>query len=546
MPVEARLGLVLMLGAAGFFLLIICANTTTLLIVRVMERWREYAVRSALGAQRKSLVRQILTETLVIYLLGGILAVGASLAAVRLMLSAVPVSIPFWVNFDLDARVLAFTLCVACLTGIAFGLIPAMRVTGPDSLEQLRGGYRGSSGARSQGRMRNLLVSGEFALSVVLLISALLLVKSFRQMQAVDRGYRSENVLTLQFSLAGAEYDDAKRRDLFVDRMLGGTRGAGGVVAADVVDFLPSSSYGIQTTGVVAQDHPVQAGEELVASRSSISTSYLKTLKIPLLSGRGFTAEEVAESRPVVIVSASLAKRLWQDHDPLGKLVRLVGAPAAEWLNVIGVTGDTRQAYQMGGLDHAPAEQIYLPLPRTLSRTLTLTARTVGAPLDVVPAVRGAVTAIDPHLPLFHVMSLQQVQEEFEWLPRFWSRMFTLFALLGVAVAGIGMYGIISHSMSQRTREMGIRTALGARPSSLLMLPLVQGLRLAGWGVAIGVAGALGIAQLMKSLLVGVSPSDPWVFGGVSAMIVAIALLASLIAAYKIVRLDPIQALRAD
>ncbi len=547
MPLEARLGLVLMLGAAGFFLLIICANTTTLLIVRVMERWREYAVRAALGAQRKQMVRQILTETLLIYLLGGVLAVGASIAAVRLMLSAVPVAIPFWVRFDLDGRVLAFTLCVACLTGIAFGLIPALRVTGPDSLEQLRGGYRGSSGARSQGRMRNLLVAGEFALSVVLLISALLLVKSFQQMQAVDRGYHAEKILTLQFSLTGAEYDVAQRRNFFVDRMLDETRGVNGVVAADVVDFLPSSSYGTQTTGIVAEDRPVPAGEEVVASRSSISTEYLQTLKIPLLSGRGFTAEEIAQSRPVAIVSASLAKRLWQDQAPLGKRLRLIGGTApAEWLSVIGVSGDTRQAYQMGGIDRWPAEQVYLPLPRTTSRTLTLTARTLEAPLKVVPALRSAVASIDPHLPLFHIMSLQQVQKEFEWLPRFWSRMFTIFALLGVAVAGIGMYGIISHSMAQRTRELGIRAALGARPLSLLLLPLKQGLRLAGWGLAIGVAGALGIGQLMKSMLFEVHPADPWVYGGVSTMIVLIALLASLIAAYRVVRLDPVQALRAE
>jgi putative ABC transport system permease protein len=374
----------------------------------------------------------------------------------------------------------------------------------------------------------------------------LLLVKSFHQMQAVDRGYRAEKILTVQFSLAGQEYDEAQQRNLFVDRILDKTRGANGVVSADVVDFLPSSSYGTQTTGIVAEDRPVQPGEEVIASRSSISTGYLQTLKIPLLSGRGFTTEEVALSRPVVIVSASLAKQLWEEQPPLGKRLRLVGALAPEWLSVIGVTGDTRQAYQMGGLDRSPAEQIYLPLPRTTSRTLTLTARTVGAPLDAVPALRGTVTALDPHLPLFHVMSLQQVQEELEWLPRFWSRMFTIFALLGVVVAGVGIYGIISHSMSQRTRELGIRTALGAEPLSLLMLPLQQGLRLAGWGVAAGVAGALGIAQLMKSLLSTVSPTDPWVYSGVSAMILLIALLASLIAAYKVVRLDPIQALRAE
>ena len=546
MPIEARLGLVLMLGAAGFFLLIICANTTTLLIVRVMERWKEYALRAALGAQRGQMMRQLLTESLLTYLLGGMLAIGASMAAVKLMLLAIPVTIPFWVRFDLDARVLAFTLGVACLAGVACGLIPALRVTGRDSLEQLRGGYRGASGARSQSRMRNLLVAGEFALSVVLLISALLLVKSFHQMQAIDRGYRAEKILTLQFSLNGAEYEDAQRRNLFVERMLDAARRVNGVISADVVDYLPSSSYGTQTTRIVAQDRPVQVGEEALASRNAITRDYLETLRIPLLAGRGFTAEEVALSRPMAIVSASLAKKLWQDQSPLGRRLRLADAPDLEWLTLIGVAGDTRQAYQMGGIDRWPGQQVYLPLPRTTSRTLTLTAHTLGAPLQVVPALRSAVAAIDPHLPLFHVMSLQQVQGELEWLPRFWSRMFTIFALLGVAVAGTGMYGIIAQSMAQRTREMGIRTALGAQPLSLLLLPLKQGLRLAVTGLAIGAAGALGIAQLMKSLLFGVNLADPWIYGGVSTLMIVIALLASFGAAFRVMRVDPLKALRAE
>jgi putative ABC transport system permease protein len=546
MPVEARLGLVLLLGAAGFFLLIICANTTTLLIVRVMERWKEYALRAALGAQRRQLMRQLLIESLLTYMLGGMLAIGAAMAAVKLMLLAIPVTIPFWVRFDLDARVLVFTLGVAGVAGVACGLVPALRVTARDSLEQLRGGYRGASGAKSQSRMRNLLVGGELALSVVLLVSALLLVKSFQQMQAIDRGYRAEKVLTLQFSLNGAEYEAAQRRSAFVERMLDAARRVNGIVSADVVDYLPSSSYGTQVSRVAAQDRPVPAGEEALASRDSISEDYLKTLKIPLLSGRGFTAEEVALARPVAIVSASLAKQLWQDRPPLGRRVRLADDPDPQWLTLIGVAGDTRQAYQMGGIDRWPGQQVYLPLPRTASRTLTLTARTLGVPLAVVPALRRAVAAIDPHLPLFHVMSLQQVLGELEWLPRFWGRMLTIFALLGVAVAGIGMFGIISQSLAQRTREMGIRTALGAEPRSLLLLPLKQGLRLAVTGLAIGAAGALGIAQLMKSLLFAVNPADPWIYGEVSAMIVVVSLLASLGAAYGVMRLDPLQALRAE
>jgi putative ABC transport system permease protein len=349
-----------------------------------------------------------------------------------------------------------------------------------------------------QSRLRLFLVGGEFALAGVLLICAMLLVKSFHQMEAADRGYRAEGVMTLQIALSGADYDDSHRRSLFAQRVLQETRALQGVTAADLVDFLPSSNYGFQAAAVSAEDRPVEHGDEAVATRNAISEDHFATFKIPLFAGRGFTLDEVAQGKPVAIVSAALGKQLWAEGNPLGRRLRLAGGLDPEPLTVVGVAGDIRQASLVGSSGQWPQKQ------------------------------------------------LEQVQNEFEWLPRFWSEMFSIFALLGVFIAAMGLYGIVSHSMAQRNREFGIRTALGARSQDLLRLPFQQGLRLALVGLALGIVGALGVARLMKSLLYSVQPADPWVYGGVSALIVVIALAASLIPAYRVLKLDPIQALRAE
>jgi putative ABC transport system permease protein len=547
MPPEARLGLVLLLGAAAFVLLIICANSTSLLIVRVMARFRELAVRAALGAPRGRLLRQLILESLVIFLLAGTLAVGTSVAAVKLMLAAVPVEIPFWVRLDLDYRVLLFTLAVSLASGFAFSFLPALRVTRPDTLFQLREEGRGASAGARQSRLRKVLVAGELALAGALLICALLLVKSSRRMQEVDRGYRADHVLTCQFSLTGTGYEDAGRRDRFTERLLEQTRAIPGVVSAGAVDFLPSSNSGFQSASVVAEDRPVEPGQEITAARSAFSGSYLESLRIPLAAGRGFTADEEAEGKSVVIVGAGLAEKLWPGRPAVGRRLSLDAGPGEkEWLTVVGVAGDVHQGYQMGGIDQWPRQQLYLPLPRTSARTLTLTVRTAGPPEGTVSALRGAVQSLDPHLPIFHVMTLTEVQAELEWLPRFWSKMFSVFALLGLLIAAMGLFGIVSHTMAQRNRELAIRAALGARSSDLVLLPLKLGLRLASTGLVLGLVAAFGMAQLLQSMLYGVHPTDPTVYGGVSVLLLGIALLASLAPALRVLKLDPIKSLKAE
>jgi putative ABC transport system permease protein len=545
MPRDARLGLVLLLGAAGFVLLIICSNSTALLTVWTMARWKEIAIRAAMGAGRGRLLRQLLTESLVIFLLAGGLAVGTSIAAVRLMLSAVPIEIPFWVRFDLDRRVLVFTLGLSLATGVVFGLLPALRVTGSNVLAQLRGESRGASANKRQSRTWGTLVAGELALAGVLLICALLLVKSSQRMRGIDRGYRAESVLTGQLSLAGTAYGDAGQRQRFTERLLANLRTLPGVVSAGAVDLLPSSNSYFAAAGVVAEGRPVERGEEAIAARSAMAGDYFQTLQIRWVAGRGFTASEMLSGSPVAILSVGLAEALWPKRSPLGRRVRLSGDGGGEWLTVIGVVDDVRQAYQIGGVGW-PRQQVYLPLTRAAARTVTLAVRTSDAPATFVNPLRAAVLSLDPHLAPFHVMPLTEVQAELEWLPRFWGRMFSVFAALGAGIAGVGLFGIVSQSMAARRRELGIRAALGARRSELLLLPLKQGLRLALAGLAVGIVAAFGVAQLLRSLLYGVHTADPLVYGAVSALLLAIALLASLVPALRVLRFDPIRALSSE
>ena len=545
MPKEARLGLLLLLGAAGFVLVIICSNSTTLLIVRVLGRWKEFAIRAALGARRGRLLRQLLTESLVIFLLAGALAVGAAVAAVRLLLAAVPTEFPFWVRLDLDSRVLAFTLGISLVTGVVFGLLPALRVTGADTLTQLRGENRGMSAGKKQGRTWNVLVAGEFAMAGVLLICAMLLVKSSQRMQEIDRGYRAESVLTGQFLLAGTSYASPGQRFHFTERLLAGVRALPGVVSAGVVDYLPSSNDYFAAAGVVADDRPVAPGDEVIATRQAMDGDYIDALRMRRVAGRAFTAAEVSADRPVAIVSENLARTLWPGRSPLGHRLRLAGGASGEWLTVVGVVGDVHQVFQMGGLGW-PDRQVYLPLMRTTARTLTLAVRTARAPAAMASALRATVSSLDPYLPLFHLRPLPEVQAELEWLPRFWGRIFSLFAVCGALIAAVGLFGIVSHAMAQRSRELGIRSALGARQSDLMLLPLKQGLRLALVGLALGLAAALGVARLLLSLLYGVQPADPWIYGGVSVSILTVALLASLVPALGVLMVNPLSSLRAE
>lgn len=549
MPREARAGLVLMLGAAGFVLLLICANLVSLLTVRVMSRWREYALRASLGARRWQLIRQLLLESVFIAVLGGVLAVVCSVYAVDLMLAAIPVAIPFWVRLELDTSVLVYTLGVAVVSGVLFGLLPALRVTSPKAMAHLREDGRGSMG-KAGSRLRSVLVIAELAVCGVLLVSSLLLARSFYRMQDTDRGYQSDKRVTLQLALTSATYDAPAVRQQWVDNLLRETRALAGIEAADVVDHLPTSPYGFDGARIAVEDRPVEPGDEPIAARSAVTQGYFDTLSIPVRTGRAFTVDEVTEGRPVAVISASLAEQLWPERDPLGRRLRFAGAvgEAEErpWLSVVGVVGDTRQVYRMGGLDQWPERQVYVPFARTDKRTVTLVARTAGAPLQAVAPIQERILAIDRDLPPFNVYSLEQVQGQVEWLPRFWTKVFSVFALFGLAVTAIGLYGLIANTAAQRSRELGIRLALGAVPSSLMLLPVKQGMRLAGIGLLFGIVGSFGIGRVMASALHGVEPLDPVVYTVVIGAILSIVALASAVPAIRILRLDLTRTLRAD
>jgi putative ABC transport system permease protein len=544
MPQEARVGLLLLLGAVGFVLLIVCANVATLMLAQAAARRKENALRVALGASRWRMARQLLTESLLIGVLGGVVGVGLSIVGVKLMVGAVPVPIPFWIRFDLDARVLAFTLGVAVVTGLLFGLAPALQAARRTGLRALKEEGRGGSGGARQSRIRNMLVGAEFALSLVLLVGAMLMVKSFYKLQEVDRGFQPAGVLTSRLSLTGDAYETVVQRREFVDRMVSRVEALPGVRSAAVVSFLPLSREGYQPVQVIAEGGPVELGEAPSATLHGMSAGYLETIGVDLMRGRQPSRTEIGDGAPVAMISANLAERLWGDEAALGRRLRGLEGDG-EWLTVVGITEPTRQNYQMAGVDAWPDSQLYAPYTRGDSSSLTLAVRTTGDPLALVDEVRGAGAAVDPGLPRFNGVSMPQVLERVEWLPRFWGQMFTAFAAIALFIAAVGVYGLTAYSVGQRTREIGIRMALGANGRDLLRWILGGSLKLALIGLACGLVVAFAVTRVMATLLYGVSATDPLVYGGVSLLLLAVAVAASYLPARRALAVDPQSALRS-
>ncbi len=544
MPREARLGMYLMLAAVSFVLLIVCANVATLQLAQITRRTREYALRKALGAGRLRIARQVLTESLLVALFGGALGVAVSLLAVKSMVAAVPVPIPFWIQFTLDYRVLLFTLCSTLAAGVLFGLAPALRPARSDQFGALKEEGTRSAGGRSHSLLRNLLVGTEFAVSLVLLIAAMLMLKGFYQLQNVDRGFGPENVLTLRFTLTGQEYETPSWRRSFERQVLERVAALPGVETAGLVDYLPTSRNGYVEATVRTDDRAFEPGEEPISTLHGITRDYLDTMDIALVRGRFFTQQEVREGEPVAVVSQSLAERLWPNTDPLERRIRT--DEIEESLAVVGTVRNVKQAYSMGGLDAWPDAQLYVPLAHLERSSLTLAVRTEGPPETLATAVRAAVAEAAPHLPLFDVFSMDDVLARFEWLPRFWSQMFTALALIALFIATVGIYGVTSYSVSQRLQEIGIRMALGARPVQLLRDILRQGARLVSVSLAVGLLLAFLTTRAMSALLHGVSSTDVIVYGAVTLLMALVALVANYLPARRALRVDPTMALRCE
>ncbi len=536
-----RSALLVLIGAVGFLLLIACANVANLLLARSAARQREVAVRTALGASRLRLVRQALTEGLLLALGGGTLSVLLA-AWVTSLTAVVGVKvIPQLLGVRIDSRVLGFTAGISLLTGIVFGLAPALHASALDVNETLKEGAKGSRGTR-HGVVGKVLVVSEIALSLMLLAGAGLLVRTLGKLNDVYPGFRSQNVLSMSIGLPSVTYPEGSAKSVsFYRDLLDQVSALPGVQSAAAVSILPlGGDFDTVATEVGGRDYG--PGEEPYPERYRVTPGYFRTLEIELVGGRTFSAADTAESPLVVVVSETAAARWWPHEDPIGKRVRLPAGMDKIWRTVVGVVRDVKQS----GLDAPRTMQIYVPHAQSGSDFMALVVRTGQHPLDYTAEIRRRISALDKNLAVSDVATLDEVVSDSMASRRFSAILLGSFAGLGLLLASLGVYGILSYSVSRRTAEIGIRMALGAVPNDVLLLILKLGLRQTLLGVAVGTAAALALTRLMSGLLFEVSPADPVVFVGSASLLAAVASMAGYIPARRAAGVDPMVALRDE
>jgi putative ABC transport system permease protein len=535
-----RRALFVLLAAVGFVLLIACTNVANLQLARAASRSRELAIRSALGAGRGRIVRQLLSESLLLAALGG--ALGLLLAAwgVDLLTAALPDDIPRAGDLGLDARVLGFTIAITLLTGLAFGCAPAWQASRAELTEALKEGGRGVSGGRS--RLRSLLVVTEVAFSLMLLIGAGLLLQSFRRLLAVNPGFNPQGVLTATIALPSGTYGEEARQAAFFQQALSRVAALPGVAAAGVVDPMPLGGSMAMNSFSIEGRPPLSAGERPATHSRVISAAYLQAIGIPLLRGRALAERDDAAAPRVLLINESFARRFFPNEDPLGQRIRLTIAPnfVAE---VVGVVGDVKHR----SLDREAGPEAYVSYLQVPTPIMSLIVRAAaGEPLQLAPSVRQAIAQVDKDQPLADVKPLAAWLDESVARQRFNLWLLAVFAVVALLLAASGIYGVISYAVTERTHEIGIRVALGAQRQDVLRLVVGQGLALTLAGVGVGVVGALALTRWMTELLFGVTPTDPLTYVGVAALLVSVALLACYLPARRATKVDPMIALRCE
>jgi putative ABC transport system permease protein len=545
---NVRPALLMLLGAVAFVLLIACANVANLLLARASSRRKEMAVRAALGAGRWRVARGLLVESVMLALAAGALGLLLAFWGTDLLVALGPGDLPRIGEVALDERVLLFTLAVSLLTGVGFGLAPAAQASRADLVDALKEGGSNPS-ARPGGRLRGALVVSEIALALVLLVGAGLLVRSFARLLEVDPGFRPEGVVTMQLQLSDASYAENHQVVSFYDRLLERARGLPGVVEAGLVTTVPLGKGAMALTYDVEGRPPAPPNERTSASFDVASPGYFRAMNIPLVRGRTFTDADREGSPAVVIVSETMARRAWPGEDPLGKRITMgasASGPPPPSREVVGVVGDVKH----GGLEAEVKEAIYAPYGQVPWPNVTLVARTEADPDATAVAMRAAVRGVSPDQPVYNVRVMEQVVAESVAKPRLYASLLGLFAGLALLLSAMGIYAVMSYTVTQRAHEIGIRMALGARPGDVLRLVVGHGMRLTLVGVAIGLAAAFGLARLLASLsaslLFGVSATDPATFGGIALLLAGVALLACWLPARRAARVDPLVALRTD
>jgi putative ABC transport system permease protein len=531
--------------AAWLVLSIGCANVANLLLARMGSREREIAVRAALGAGRWRLARQIAAESVILFSAGGALGLLLAGWGTRSLVALDPGAIPRAETIGIDLRVLAYTLLVSVATGAVCGLLPALAATGGHLEEALRQGGRALAGGRRGRLARRALVLGEVALTLMLLVGAGLLIRSFSRLQAVDLGFRPQGVLAATLTLPAARYPDPALQGRFFERAVERIAALPGVEHAASIDALPLSGS-TQVVEVAAEGRPpLKPGEDPGGDGSMVSPDYFAAMKIPLLAGRCFSEGDDLKSTPVVIVSRFAAARLWPGQDAIGRRLtfgRLPTRPEARWWRVVGVVGDVRDTAP--GLK--PQMEVYIPQLQISGARSTLVVRTAGDPRRLIAPIRRAVQELDPDLPLFRVETLEQVVAATLAENRVKTLLLGIFAGLALVLAAAGVYGLVSHSVGERGREIGIRVALGEQRDEVVRMIVGQGMRVVAAGLALGMAGAYAFGRVLAGQLYQVGVADPWTFAGAPIVLAAVALLANWLPARRATRRDALEALREE
>jgi predicted permease len=548
---EIRPSLLLLLGAVAFVLLIACANVANLLLARAAVRQKEIAVRTALGASRWRIVRQLFTESLLLSLAGAIIGLTLASWGLKIMMAMADVFWPRVMDLSLDVRILAFTIAITLLTGLSFGMVPALQVSKPNLNEMLKDAGRGSTEGGRRRLVRNALVVVEVAISLVLLVGAGLLMRSFIGLQKVDPGFDPKNALTVSIALPKRKYPERDRQAAFYSRLIERVSALPGVKAVGAASHVPFSNAhwdggfgsGFRIEGQA--DDQVEAGANYYSVYYSVSLNYFRAMGIPLLRGRLFTELDTKGALRVAIISSTMAERYFPNEDPIGKRIQLAGMLNSDpkvYREIVGIVGDVKSY----GLGRETPPQTYEPYTQETLPSMTLVARTAGDPMGLNEAIRREVLQLDKEQPIFSSETLDSLIAKSTGDQRFSMMLLGVFAAAAIALASVGLYGVMSYAVTQRTHEVGIRMALGAQRRDVVGLILRQGLRLALSGIAIGLIAAWAATRLLINMLYGVSATDLPTFAGVSLLLIGVALLACYIPARRATKVDPMAALRSE